>query len=101
MSSFASTLRRVTTPVASCRGIALRDDEHAVDAEADEQRVLLRLEVDVARPVLGRLEDDRVHEPDDRPLRDAVLGREVVGLVVDRLVGVVVEDRGERDVRAA
>ena len=64
---------------------ALGDVEHAVDPEADEQLVLLRLEVDVARAVLGRLEDDRVDEPDDRPLRDAVLGLEVVGLVLDRL----------------
>ena len=65
------------------------------------RRVLLRLEVDVARPVLGGLEDDRVDEPDDRPLRDPVVGREVVGLVLDRLVGVVVEDGGEGDVRPA
>ncbi len=83
MSSFASTFSRVTTPIASCRGTRWAIDEHAVDPEADEQGVLLRFEVDIAGPVLGCLEDDRVDEPDDRPLGDAVLGREVVGLVVD------------------
>ncbi len=84
MSSFASTLRRVTTPDEELARDALRDVQHAVDPEADEQRVLLRLEVDVAGAVLGRLEDDRVDEPHDRRLGDAVLGLEVVGLVVDR-----------------
>ncbi len=48
--------------------------------------VLLRLDVDVARAFLGCLEDDRVDEPDDRRIGDAVVGLEVV-LVVDVLVG--------------
>ncbi len=62
----------------------LRDVQHAVDAVADDQRVLLRLEVDVAGPVLGRLEDDRVDEPDERRVGDAVVGLEVVLVVVER-----------------
>ena len=57
---------------------ALRDVQHAVDAVADDERVLLRLEVDVAGAVLGRLEDDRVDEPDERRVGDAVVGFEVV-----------------------
>ena len=54
--------------------------EDAVDAEADDERVVLRIEVDVARPVLGGLEDDRVDEPDERRVGDAVVGLEVVAL---------------------
>ena len=65
------------------------------------KRVLLRLEVDVAGAVLGCLEDDRVHEPDDRPFRDAVVGGEIVGLIVELLVGLAVEHGCERDVRPA
>ena len=45
----------------------------------DDERVLLRLEVDVAGPVLGGLEDDRVDEPDERDVGDAVVDLEVVG----------------------
>ena len=53
--------------------------EHAVDAEADDERILLRLEVDVGGAVLGSLEDDGVDEPDERRVGDPVLGLEVVG----------------------
>ena len=64
----------------------LRDPLHlvedAVDAEPDDERVLLRVEVDVRGAVLGRLEDDRVHEPDERRVGDAVVGLEVVLVVV-------------------
>ena len=56
--------------------------EHAVDPEADDERVLLRLEVDVGGAVLGGLEDDRVDEADERRVGDAVLGLEVVGLLL-------------------
>ena len=60
--------------------------EHAVDAEADDERVRLRLEVDVARAVLGRFEDDRVDEPDERGVGDAVVDLEIVDLfLVDHL----------------
>jgi hypothetical protein len=59
--------------------------EHAVDAEADDERVGLGLEVDVARAVLGRLEDDRVDQPHQRCVRDAVVDLEVVDLVLDHL----------------
>ena len=56
--------------------------EHAVDAEADDERVLLRLEVDVGGAVLGGLEDDRVDEPDERRVGDAVVDLEVVRLLL-------------------
>ena len=82
MSSFASTFRRVVTP----GGHPLRDPlhlvQHAVDAEPDDERVLLRLEMDVAGPVLGGLEDDRVDEPDERGVGDPVVDLEVVLVVV-------------------
>ena len=39
--------------------------EDAVDAEPDDKRVLLRLEVNVGRTVLGGLKDDRVDEADE------------------------------------
>jgi hypothetical protein len=59
--------------------------EHAVDAEADYERVVLRLEVDVACTVLGRLEDDRVDEPYEWRIRDPVVGLEIVGILVHDL----------------
>ena len=49
MSSFASTFSRVVTPADHPLRDPLHLLEHAVDAEADDERVLLRLEVDVAR----------------------------------------------------
>ena len=61
--------------------------QHAVDPEPDDERVLLRLEVDVAGPVLGRLEDHRVDEPDERRVGDPVVDLEVVAvflLLLDR-----------------
>jgi hypothetical protein len=61
--------------------------QHAVDAEPDDERVLLRLEVDVAGPVLGRLEDDRVDEADERRVGDAVVDLEVVALLLFLLEG--------------
>ncbi len=60
----------------------LGDVEHAVDAVAHDERVVLRLEVDVAGAVLGGLEDDRVDEPHERRVGDAVVGLEVVVGVV-------------------
>ena len=42
--------------------------QHAVDAEADDELLGLRLEVDVARRVVDRLRDDGVDELDDRRL---------------------------------
>ena len=101
MSSLASTFRRVTTPTASCRGIRWAITSTPSTRKRTSSAVLLGLEVDVAGAVLGGLEDDRVHEPDDRPFGDAVVGGEVVGVILDRLVGVVVEDGGEGDVRPA
>ena len=40
--------------------------ERAVDAVADLELVLERLEVDVARAVLNRLEQDQIDEANDR-----------------------------------
>ena len=80
MSSFASTLRRVVTPAAIFFGTALHLAENAVDAEAHRERVLLRLEVDVGGVLLRGLEDDRVDEPDERAVRDPVVGLEVVAV---------------------
>ena len=62
---------------------ALRLVEHAVDADAHEQRVLLRLEVDVAGAVGGRLHHDRVDESHERRVGDAVVDLEVVVVVDD------------------
>ena len=42
--------------------------QHAVDAEADDEAVLERLDVDVGRVVLDRLRQDRVDQLDDRRL---------------------------------
>ncbi len=69
--------------------------EHAVDAKPDDERVLLRIEVDVGSAVFGRLEDDRVDEPDERRIGDAVVGLEIVGLVVLILdLELVLDERG-------
>jgi hypothetical protein len=61
-------------------------DALAVDAVADADAVLHRLDVDVARPVAHGLGDHRLHELDDRRLRRVVgdVGADAVD--VDRLV---------------
>ena len=74
--------------------------QHAVDAEADDERVLLRLPVDVRGAVLGGLEDDGVDEPDERGIGDAVVGLEVVRVLFlrgERLCFLV--ERGTRTER--
>ena len=81
MSSFASTFRRVVTPGVIRFGIRCTSWSTPSIAEADGERVLLRLEVDVGGAVLGRLEDDRVDEPDERRVGDAVVDLEVVRLL--------------------
>ena len=71
--------------------------QHAVDAEPDDERVLLRDEVDVRGPVLGRLEEHRVHEPHQRRIRDAVVDLEVGRILLDdRKLFVRLLDRGAR-----
>ena len=52
--------------------------EDAVDPVADDELLLLRLDVDVAGAVFGGLEDHRVDEPDERRIGDEVLDLEVV-----------------------
>ncbi len=64
--------------------------EHAVDAEAHQQLPLHRLDVDVAGPLLGGAEEQRVHQPDDRRL---VVGVEEV-LRLLQLVGQALEVLG-------
>ena len=78
MSSFASTLSRVVTAEASRFGQPLHLVEDPVDPHANDERVGQRVEVEVAGAVLGGLEDDRVDEPDERRVGDAVLGLEVL-----------------------
>jgi rRNA processing protein Gar1 len=56
--------------------------QHAVDAEADHQPVLERLDVDVRRVLLHRLRQQRVDQADDRGF---VLALEQVGLLRDVL----------------
>ena len=46
------------------RAVAL--DQHAVDAVADPDPVLERLDVDVGCSKLDRFGDHQVHQPDDR-----------------------------------
>ena len=67
--------------------------EHAVDAEADAELLLVGLDVDVGGPLLDGVEQDQVHQLDDRRLGGAVLevdGVEVVVAALDeRHLGVV------------
>ena len=56
--------------------------QHAVHAEADEQCIFLRLEVDVGGPVLGGLKDHGVDEANEWGIGDAVVDLEVVGLLL-------------------
>jgi len=76
--------------------------ENAVHSEPNDERVLLGLEVDVRRVLLGGLEDDRVHEPDEGPVGDTVVGVEVVAVVmrVRLLVEIDGDDRADRFRRA-
>ncbi len=66
--------------------------QDVVDTEAHDQVLLLRLDVDVARALLHRLLQERVHQPDDRR---ALVARveQVLGLG-DQLRGDVREIRG-------
>ena len=52
--------------------------------------------MDVGGAVLGRLEDHRVDEPDERGVRDAVVDLEVVGLLLLGLERELLFDRGAR-----
>ena len=93
-------LRENLQPRRHAGGHLLRDAlhlaEHAVDAEAHGECVLLRLEVDVGGVFLRRLEDERVHEANERAVRDAVVGLEVVAVVRFGLVQVDGDDGTDR-----
>ena len=78
MSSFASTFRRVVTPLAIRLGMRCTSVKHAVDASPHNERILLRLEVDVARPVGRGLHDDGVDEADEWGIGNAVFDLEIV-----------------------
>jgi hypothetical protein len=69
--------------------------QHAVDAVADDQLILLRLDMDVAGPILGCLEDHRVDKPHERRVGDSVIGVEVVVVPLDRR-GLLVESGAHR-----
>ena len=75
---------------------ALHLAEHAVHAEAHCQRVLLSLEVHIGGVFLRRLEDERVHEANERAVRDAVIGLEVVAVIRFGLVHVDGDDGTDR-----
>ena len=68
--------------------------EDAVDAEPDDEGVLLRIEMEVGGAVLGGLKDDRVDKADERGVGNAVIGLEVVR-VLERilLVELVLDER--------
>ena len=70
--------------------------QHAVDAEPDGERVLLRLEVNVGGAVLGRLEDHGVDEANEWRIRDAVVDLEVVGLILSLVCDELLLDGGAR-----
>ena len=81
MSSFASTLSRVVTAEASrfgsrCISWRIPSIRMRTTSESGE-----RVEVQVARAVLGRLEDDRVDEAHERRVGDPVVGLEVLAPV--------------------
>ena len=57
-------------------------EEHAVDAEADAELLLVGLDVDVARPLLDRVQEDHVHEPHDRRVLARLLELEEVHVLL-------------------
>ncbi len=79
-------------------GGAVALDQHAVDAVADADPVLERLDVDVRGPQLNRLGNQQLHQPDDRGagfVDDFVAGgRFLLGFgEVDRRVGEFLQHR--------
>jgi hypothetical protein len=74
-------LQRLMTPGLDRAGRAHHLVEHAVDAVADPQVLLARLDVDVGRAVRDRLRDEQVDELDDR----RVLGDRLEVVEVDVL----------------
>ena len=93
----AMIFSREMTPPAICLGERIDLVQHAVDAVADPQVVLGRLDVDVGRAVLDRLGDQQVDEPDDRGVLDRPRSAGQVVLVV----ALVVRHRGGEVVQLA
>ena len=77
--------------------------QHAVDAVADDQPVLERLDVDVGRAHLERVGDDEAHHPDDRRLGREVLQLLDVGVEGDLVAALldVAHDLAERGLAGA
>ena len=92
MSSFAMTLMRDTTAFAIAFCGAQHFAQHAVDAEAHDETVLVRLDVDVRRAFLDRFGQERVDQADDR--RVVLAFEQVFGF--GQFVGERLADRGAR-----
>ena len=60
--------------------------QHAIDAIPDAQIALGRFDVDVGRTFVDRLDDDQVHELDDRGFLDDGAQRRQVLLLVEDVV---------------
>src|SRR5207248_9419783 len=59
-------------------GHTVRDMQYAVDAIADDELVLLRLDMDVAGSIFSGRDAHRVDQADKRAVGNAVIGFEVV-----------------------
>ena len=96
MSSFDMILMRDDDRVAELHRRAHDVVEDPVDAVADAQLLLVRLDVDVARALLDRRHQHDVHEPDDRrffALLGERLGADLLQLLEDfDVVGVASSD---------
>jgi len=72
---------------------ALRDPLHfvqdAVDAEPDDERVVLGIEMEIAGPVFGCLEDDRVDQAHEGRVGNAVVRLQVVAVARFRLIQLI------------
>ena len=82
MSSGAITLMREVMAFFSLQRRLHDLVEHAVDAEADAEHLLVRLDVDVARALADGVGQERVHQADDRRLLGGALELLEVDLVL-------------------
>jgi hypothetical protein len=82
MSSELMILMRLSDRVLELDGRAHLLDEHAVDAVADAELLLVRLDVDVAAPFLMALSRIALHEADDGRVLGGLLELEDVDVVV-------------------
>ena len=82
MSSEAMILRRLMIAFFSLSGGVISSCEHAVDAVAHAELLLVGLDVDVARALLDGVEQDHVDEADDRRVLARLLELEEVDVLV-------------------